>query len=71
MNKLLKFIFLITIPFLFLNCTTDDDCPDTITVDINDPASIARAEACGLSPAGPLGNLWVSDSYRYQQMNKH
>ncbi|WP_455169034.1 hypothetical protein [Aegicerativicinus sediminis] len=49
---------------LTLNCSSDDDdCPDSMVVDINDPESLAEAEKCGLSPAEPLGTLWVSDNY--------
>jgi len=66
MSKLFKFSFLILITFLIFSCSSDndDDCPDTIIVDLDDPESIERAEACGLSPAEPLGNIWVSDNYR-------
>lgn len=45
------------------NCSSDDNCPDSIIVDVNDPESLARAEACGLAPAEPLGDLWVSQNY--------
>lgn len=41
----------------------DNDCPDSIIVDINKPDSMAQAEACGLSPAEPLGTIWFSDIY--------
>jgi len=64
MNKTLKLFLLFTLAFITFSCSSDDnDCPDSITVDINDPESIAQAEACGLSPAEPLGTLWVSDNY--------
>ncbi|WP_425077220.1 hypothetical protein [Psychroserpens sp. S379A] len=67
MNKLLKFSFLIILSCFFFNCSSDDDnsdnCPENMIVDINDPESIAQAEACGLEPAGPLGRLSNSDSY--------
>ena len=40
--------------------SNDDDCPDELIVERNDPESIERAEECGLSPAGPLGeSLWI------------
>lgn len=56
--------FLYTLILITFSCSSDDnDCPDSIIVDINDPESIAQAEACGLSPAEPLGTLWVSDNY--------
>ena len=63
MAKTLK-LLLLSGTLMTLNCTSDDnDCPDSMEVDINNPESIAQAEACGLSPAGPLGTLWVSDNY--------
>ena len=41
-------------------CSSDDNCPDQLMININDPESIERAEECGLSPAEPLGeSLWV------------
>ncbi len=50
--------------FIF-NCSSDDnDCPDIIEINLNDPESIKRAEACGLAPAEPLGIIWVSEGYR-------
>lgn len=62
MNKILRLFMLSTLTFTVYNCSSDDnDCPDSIIVDINDPNSIAQA--CGLSPAEPLGTLWVSDNY--------
>lgn len=42
------------------SCSDDDDCPDELIVDINDPESLERAEECGLSPAEPLGeSIWL------------
>lgn len=68
MIKIFKLFFLTTFIFTTFSCSSDDDnCPDSIIVDINDPESMAQAEACGLSPAEPLGTLWVSESY----MHKH
>ena len=64
MAKFLRFTFIVSIIFLAFNCSSDDDCPDIIEVDIDDPESIKRAEACGLAPAGPIGRIWVSESYR-------
>ncbi len=56
----IKFSLLITVIILLASCTNDDDCPDELIVDINDPQSLERAEECGLSPAEPLGeSLWV------------
>ena len=50
--------------FTVFSCSSDDDdCPDSMIVDINDPDSIEQAEDCGLSPAEPLGTLWISDNY--------
>ncbi|NAS30329.1 hypothetical protein GTQ40_05050 [Flavobacteriaceae bacterium R38] len=63
MNKFLSLSFLIIITFLFSSCSSDDTCPDMIIVNIDDPESIAQAEACGLSPAEPLGTIWVSEDY--------
>jgi len=64
MNYTFRIFILSTLMFTIFNCSSDDnDCPDSIIVDINDPDSIAQAEACGLSPAEPLGTLWVSDNY--------
>lgn len=63
MTKTFK-LFLFALTLTAFGCSSDDnDCPDSIIVDINDPESIAQAEACGLSPAEPLGTLWVSDNY--------
>lgn len=60
MNKTLKFLFLILLPLSITDCTEDDNCPDILEVDINDPESIKRAEECGLSPANPIGkSLWI------------
>jgi hypothetical protein len=57
-------LFLFTLAITSIGCSSDNnDCPDSIIVDINDPESIAQAEACGLRPAEPLGTLWVSDNY--------
>jgi len=67
MIKTFKLFLLFTLIFITFTCSSDDnDCPDSILVDINDPESIAHAEACGLSPAEPLGTLWVSDNYIYE-----
>lgn len=64
MNKIFRLFMLCALTFTVFNCSSDDhDCPDSILVDINDPDSIAQAEACGLKPAEPLGTLWVSDNY--------
>ena len=64
MNKIFRLFLLSTLTFTAFSCSWDDnDCPDSIIVDINDPDSIAQAEACGLSPVEPLGTLWVSDNY--------
>jgi len=64
MTKLFRLFILIAVTVITFGCSSDDnDCPDSIIVDINNPESIAQAEACGLSPAGPLGTLWVSDHY--------
>ncbi|WP_117883478.1 hypothetical protein [Aureibaculum luteum] len=65
MTKLYKTVLLISFSIIGLNCSSDDNnCPDHMTVDIDDPESMRRAEERGLSPAGPLGELWVSESYR-------
>lgn len=65
MLKLSKYSFLIITFLLIFNCSSDDnDCPDIIEININDPESIKRAEACGLTPAEPLGIIWVSENYR-------
>lgn len=61
MFKFLRVSFLIVITFSLFGCSPDNNCPDSIIVDINDPESIKLAEDCGLSPAEPLGTLWVSD----------
>lgn len=64
MTRFFKSFLLAIVIFITFSCTSDDnDCSDSIIVNINDPESIAQAEACGLSPAGPLGTLWVSDNY--------
>lgn len=63
MTKTWQLFILFTLALMTFNCSSDD-CPDSIIVDLNDPESIAQAEACGLSPAKPLGTLWVSDNYR-------
>ena len=64
MNKIFRLFLLSVLTFIVYGCSSDDeDCPDSIIVDANDPDSIAQAEACGLSPAEPLGTLWVSDNY--------
>ncbi|WP_158306994.1 hypothetical protein [Dokdonia sp. 4H-3-7-5] len=43
-----------------IGCSSDDNCPDQLTINIDDPESIERAEECGLSPAEPLGeSLWI------------
>lgn len=58
MIKVFKLYFLSTLIFTIFSCSSDDDnCPDSIIVDLNDPESLAQAEACGLSPAEPLGTL--------------
>ena len=59
-KKVINFSFLIALIFLVANCSNDDDCPDELIVDINDPESLERAEECGLSPAEPIGqSLWI------------
>ena len=64
MSKLFKFSFLFLIAVLAFNCSSDDnDCPDMIIINLDDPESIKKAEDCGLSPAEPLGTVWVSDNY--------
>ena len=64
MNKTFRLFLLSTLTLTTFSCSSDDnDCPDSIIVDINDPDSVAQAEDCGLSPAEPLGALWVSDNY--------
>ncbi|WP_298325570.1 hypothetical protein [uncultured Dokdonia sp.] len=43
-----------------IGCSSDDNCPDQLIINIDDPESIERAEECGLSPAEPLGeSLWI------------
>lgn len=66
MPKLSKLSYIPLIIFVLFNCSPDEknDCPDIIEIDINDPESIKQAEKCGLSPAEPLGTIWVSESYR-------
>ncbi|MFD2724804.1 hypothetical protein [Hyunsoonleella rubra] len=65
MPKLTKFLLLIITSTLIWNCSSDDNnCPDVIIVDINDPESIKRAEDCGLAPAEPVGTIWVSENHR-------
>ena len=65
MTKLFKFLLLIIFTVLIFNCSSDDnDCPDIITINLDDPESIRQAEECGLSPAEPLGNIWVSENYK-------
>ena len=72
MTKSFKLFLLFTSAFMTFSCSSDDnDCPDSIIVDINDPESIAQAEACGLSPAEPLGTLWVSYNYIRRQTNRN
>ena len=67
MNKIFKCLLFFVFTLSLYNCSSDDDnCPDSIIVDINDPDTISQAEACGLSPAGTLGNLWVSENYRHE-----
>ncbi|MBO3116878.1 hypothetical protein J4050_08975 [Winogradskyella sp. DF17] len=61
MAKILKVFALIGVFTVSFCCSNDDDnnCPETLIVDINDPESLEQAEACGLEPAGPLGeSLW-------------
>ena len=71
MSKLLKLTSLFVIVFLSFNCSSDDDCPDIIEINLNDPESIKKAEACGLSPAEPLGIIWISEEYRLKHnLNK-
>ncbi|MDX1829040.1 MAG: hypothetical protein R3342_05785 [Lutibacter sp.] len=67
MTKLFKFLLLIIFTVSFYNCSKDDnDCPDSIIINLDDPESIKRAEECGLSPAEPLGDVWVSEKYRLE-----
>ena len=63
-----NFIISLTLISLLYSCKSDDDnsCPDVITIVTEEDLELA--ERCGLSPAGPLGKYWVSDSYR--QLNK-
>ena len=69
MVKHYNLLFLIILSIFTINCSSDDnDCPDTMTVDIDDPESLRRAEECGLSPAGPLGEVWVSEKYRLNHL---
>ena len=65
MLKELSKIFFVALTIISLiNCSNDDDCPDEIIVNINDPESLERAEECGLSPAEPIGeSLWL---YKFQ-----
>lgn len=60
MKKATK-LLIILLGLIIISCSSDDnDCPEELIVDINDPESLARAEECGLSPAGPLGeSTWV------------
>ncbi|MCA0132142.1 hypothetical protein [Winogradskyella alexanderae] len=56
----LTYIVLSIIIILLTNCSNDDDCPNEIIADIDDPESIERAEDCGLSPAEQLGEeFWL------------
>ncbi|MEM8928128.1 MAG: hypothetical protein AAGC45_07985 [Bacteroidota bacterium] len=56
-TKLNLFFLIIT---LWSCSDDDDDCPDSLEVNINDPASLERAEECGLSPAVPIGeSVWL------------
>jgi len=67
LKKVLNFILLIAIITVLTGCSNDDDCPDELIVDINDPESLERAEECGLSPAEELGeSLWL---YEIQKIN--
>lgn len=54
-------IFFVLFVFTLWGCSNDDDdCPDSLEVNINDPESLERAEECGLSPAVPIGeSLWL------------
>jgi len=49
--KILKTFLLVFVLLALFNCSSDDECPEEIIVNINDPESIARAESCGLEPA--------------------
>lgn len=60
MKKVFIFLLSVVMITVITGCSNDDDCPAELIVDINDPESIERAEECGLSPAGPLGeSLWI------------
>jgi len=65
MLKFIKYPLLVVISVLIFNCSSDNDnCPDIIEINLDDPESIKRAEECGLAPAEPLGTIWVSENYR-------
>lgn len=60
MKKVLNLLFLMIISLLITSCSENDDCPDILEVNINDPESVRKAEACGLSPAQPLSaSIWI------------
>ncbi len=65
LKELSKILFVTLIIVSMTNCSNDDDdCPDEIIVNINDPESLERAEKCSLSPAEPIGeSLWL---YKFQ-----
>ena len=61
-NKRIILLFLIFCSVNFFSCSSDDnDCPDTITIVSQEDLELA--ERCGLAPAEPLGDVWVSKGY--------
>ncbi|NNC70550.1 MAG: hypothetical protein HKN90_07010 [Flavobacteriaceae bacterium] len=49
-----------------ISCSSDDnECPDIIT--ISSQEDLELAERCGLSPAEPLGEVWVSENYQFDK----
>ncbi|TVZ22648.1 hypothetical protein JM84_1554 [Dokdonia sp. Hel_I_63] len=59
-KKAFEYLLIILIITVVTGCSSDDNCPDQLTINIDDPESIERAEECGLSPAEPLGeSLWI------------
>ncbi|WP_035333967.1 hypothetical protein [Dokdonia sp. PRO95] len=54
-KKAFEYLLIILIITVVIGCSSDDNCPDQLMININDPESIERAEECGLSPAEPLG----------------
>ena len=61
--KKFNLLFIIFIGLIALSCSSDDNdnCPDIIEIVTQEDLELA--ERCGLSPAEPLGKVWISENY--------